>query len=63
VALNPELRATIPPESLGQLVAALEGGLGSIYLVMAGLAALGILVALRFPGGAARLLAHKDADG
>ena len=63
VALNPELRAVIPPESLIQLVTALEGGLGSIYLVMTGLAALGIVVALRFPSGSARLHAHRETEG
>jgi EmrB/QacA subfamily drug resistance transporter len=63
VALSPELRAAIPPEILEPIKASLEGGLGAIYLVMAGLAALGILVAWRFPGGAARLHAHEEADG
>ncbi len=62
VALNPELRTMIPPESLAQLVTALEGGLGSIYLVMAGLAAIGIAVALHFPGGSARIHAHRETE-
>lgn len=62
VALNPELRATVPPESLSQLVSALAEGLGSIYMVMAGLGAVGILVALLFPGGSARLHAHRETE-
>ena len=60
VALNPELRTQAPPEALQGLVSALDGGLGSIYLVMAGLALVGVGVGLLFPGGSARVHAYRD---
>jgi EmrB/QacA subfamily drug resistance transporter len=62
VALDPDIRGTVPPATLGELVSALHEGLQSIYMVMAGLAAVGILVALRFPGGPARIHAHREAE-
>lgn len=61
VALNPELRAGVPPTVLGDLVAALDGGLGGVYLAMTGLAVLGIVVGFLFPGGSAR--AHAYSEG
>ena len=42
VALNPALRAGIPRDMLQDLVSALDGGLGGVYLVMTGLAVIGI---------------------
>jgi len=62
VALNPELRAGTPPEVLGELVNALDGGLGSIYLVMAGLAVVGLGVGLLFPRGPAQAHAYPEPD-
>jgi MFS family permease len=62
VALNPELRVGIPPEVLGELVNALDGGLGSIYLVMAGLAVVGLGVGLFFPRGSAQAHAYLEPD-
>jgi MFS family permease len=59
VALNPELRARIPAETLGNLVSALEGGLSTIYLVMAGMAFLGLGVGLLFPKGSVRSHAYE----
>ena len=58
LALNPELRSQLPPEILAELVTALDGGLGTIYLVMAGLALLGVGVGLLFPPGSARTHAY-----
>ena len=57
-ALNPELRAALDPENLSVLVGALDGGLGTIYLVMAGMAVGGLVVALLFPGGSAESHAY-----
>jgi MFS family permease len=62
VALNPALRAEAPFEALQGLVSTLDGGLESIYLVMAGLAAVGIGVALFFPKGSAQAHAYQGAD-
>jgi EmrB/QacA subfamily drug resistance transporter len=61
VALNPELRAHVPAETLQPLIGALDTGLGTIYLVMAGMALLGLLVGAFFPKGSARSHAHQDA--
>jgi EmrB/QacA subfamily drug resistance transporter len=58
IALNPTLRATVPPETLDPLVRALDGGLGTIYLVMAGMALGGLGVAFFFPGGSAESHAY-----
>ncbi|MGW8267195.1 MAG: MDR family MFS transporter [Longimicrobiales bacterium] len=58
VALNPTLRATFPAESLQPLVDAIDGGLGTIYLAMAAMAAGGLVVALFFPGGSAKSHAY-----
>ena len=62
VALNPELRAGVPQEALAEVVHALEGGLGSIYLAMAGLALVGVAVGFLFPKGSARAHAYEGAD-
>jgi MFS family permease len=43
------------------LVHALDGGLGSIYLVMTGMAILGLFVGLLFPKGSAQSHAHQEA--
>ncbi|MFC1791259.1 MDR family MFS transporter [Gemmatimonadota bacterium] len=61
VALNPTLRAAVPAEELQPLVEALDGGLGTIYLVMAAMAMGGLLVSLFFPGGSAKSHAHVEA--
>ncbi len=62
VALNPELRAQASPEALQGLVSALDSGLGSVYLVMAGLALVGVGVAFLFPGGSARTHAYREGS-
>jgi EmrB/QacA subfamily drug resistance transporter len=62
LALNPELRAGIPQEALGDLINALDGGLGSIYLAMAGLALVGVGVGLLFPKGSAQAHAYPEPD-
>jgi fucose permease len=61
VALNPELRVGIPKEVLADLVSALDGGLGSIYVAMAGLAMLGVGVGFLFPKGSAQDHAYPEA--
>jgi len=60
VALNPSLRATFPAEALEPLVNALDGGLGTIYLVMATMAVGGLVVAFFFPGGSAQSHAYRE---
>ncbi len=60
LALNPELRGGIPPEVLGQLVQALDGGLGGVYLAMVGLAFLGLAVGFLFPSGSAKTHAWPE---
>ena len=62
VALNPVLRGGVPEEALADLVMALDGGLGSIYLVMTGLAVLGLGVGLLFPGGSAQAHAYTGPE-
>ena len=62
VALNPDLRAGLPRETLANLVDALDGGLGTIYLAMAGLALVGLVVGFLFPGGPAQIHAHPEGD-
>jgi len=62
VALDPDLRAGVPPEILGNLVDSLDRGLGTIYLAMTGLALVGLAVGLFFPGGPARVHAHPDGE-
>jgi len=63
VALHPQARTQVPPAVLGDVVRALEGGLGSIYLVMAVIAVAGVGVALLFPAGSAEAHAHAEARG
>jgi Na+/melibiose symporter-like transporter len=62
VALNPELRVQVPREVLGELVNALNGGLGGVYLVMTGLAVVGVGIALLFPGGSAHVHAYQKGS-
>jgi EmrB/QacA subfamily drug resistance transporter len=62
IALNPALRATVPPERVAQVVDAMNGGLHTIYLAMACLALVGVAVGLFFPGGAAQLHAHTELE-
>jgi EmrB/QacA subfamily drug resistance transporter len=63
VALHPEARTEVSPALLGDVVRALESGLGSIYTVMAVIAVAGVFVALLFPAGPAALHAHEEARG
>jgi EmrB/QacA subfamily drug resistance transporter len=59
--LSPTQRAGIPSGTLRTLVSALEGGLHSVYLIMAAIAAVGLAVALFFPSGTAEEHAHAEA--
>ncbi len=59
--LSPIQRTRLPAETLSGLVSALDGGLHSVYLIMAGMAVLGLVVALFFPGGGAEEHAHEEA--
>lgn len=61
VVLQGSLRAGLAPETLARLVGALDGGLHAVYLAMAGMAAMGLLVALGFPRGSALAHAHEEA--
>ena len=61
VVLQPTLRTALAPETLGRLVHALDGGLNAVYLAMAGMAAVGLAVALGFPRGSALTHAHQEA--
>ncbi len=60
VALDPDLRSRVPAERLQDLVTGLEGGLTTIYLVMAGMAFLGIVVGMIFPRGSVASQAHAE---
>lgn len=59
--LRPEQRALVPEETLAQLVAALDGGLHSVYLIVTVVALAGVVVALFFPAGSAAVHAHDEA--
>lgn len=59
--LSPVRRSQIPAEALRGLVSALDGGLHSVYLIMAAMAAVGLAVALFFPSGGAAEHAHAEA--
>jgi len=61
VAMDPALRGELAPDRLQALVGGLEAGLTNVYLVMAGMAVLGLLVALLFPRGSAESHAHDEA--
>ena len=63
VVLHPEYRASVPPDVLSQLVTALEGGLSSVYGIMAVLALAGVFVAFAFPPGSAESHAHEESRG
>jgi EmrB/QacA subfamily drug resistance transporter len=63
VVLSPEYRTGVPPGVLSQLVHALEGGLESVYLIMAVLALAGVAVAFAFPSGSAESHAHVETRG
>jgi EmrB/QacA subfamily drug resistance transporter len=58
VAMNPELRGTVPAETLAVVVEALDGGLGTIYGAMFVLASVGIVIGLLFPKGSAQAHAY-----
>lgn len=60
LALNPELRGGIPPDVLAELVHALDGGLGVVYIAMVGLALVGLAVGFLFPGGPAAAHAYPE---
>jgi len=61
VALDPNARMRMPSETLRSFVDALDGGLTTVYLVMAGTAVVGIVVALIFPKGSVEQHAHDEA--
>ena len=60
-ALEPGLRAALPPADLARLTAALLDGLHAVYLVIAAIAAASLGVALLFPGGSPQSMVHRDA--
>jgi EmrB/QacA subfamily drug resistance transporter len=60
VALNPDERMQMPAEVLNSFVYALDGGLTTVYLVMAGMAVIGVVVALLFPKGSVEHHAHDE---
>jgi MFS family permease len=59
--LSPERRAQLPPGTLTRLVSALDGGLHSVYLIVAVIAFSGLVIALFFPAGSAESHAHEEA--
>jgi len=61
LALDPSTRASIPPGALEALVGALDEALGTIYLVMAGLALLGLAAGFLFPRGSAQAHAYDES--
>jgi len=61
--LSPTQRAQLPTETLRGLVSALDGGLHSVYVIIAAIAALGLAVAFLFPAGSAEAHAHEEARG
>lgn len=63
VALNPDLRGTVPAETLDALRLGLADGLHTVYVIVAAIATLGFVVALFFPRGSARSQAHADSRG
>lgn len=60
VVLNPARRGSLAPEVLHRLVSALDSGLHSVYLAIAGMALVGVLVAVLFPRGSAESQAHEE---
>ncbi len=60
VAMDPGARTRMPAGVLSELVEALDGGLTTIYLAMAGMALIGLVVALIFPGGSVEFHAHDE---
>ena len=63
-ALDPALRETLSPADLDTLVTGLGSSLHAVNLGFAGVALVGLLVALLFPAGSAEQLAHDpERDG
>jgi Na+/melibiose symporter-like transporter len=60
VALDPEARVQMPSDVLRDFVHALDGGLTTVYIVMAGMALVGLVVALVFPKGSVEHHAHHE---
>lgn len=58
--LRPELRQTLPAEVLPRLIAVLEQGLRRAYLLILGIAILGLLASACIPGGPADEYSWKD---
>lgn len=61
VALDPDVRRSVPAESLAALQEGLGHGLHAVYIGIALVAVLGLASALLFPKGSARSHAHADA--
>jgi len=59
--LEPGARAQLEPAAVAGASAALAQGLHWIYVVLAGVALMSLLIALRFPRGRAESLAHRPA--
>jgi MFS family permease len=62
-ALEPARRARLDPAQLRALVGGLDQGLHRIFVGFVVVAALGLVISLYFPRGAAGDLAHPDARG
>ncbi len=60
LVLNPAERATLDPQTLQRIVSAMDGGLHSVYVAIAGMALVGVLVAVLFPRGSAESHAHEE---
>lgn len=61
-ALEPGLRAALPPADLARLTGALLDGLEDVYLVIAAIAVCSLGVALLFPGGSPQSMVHREAN-
>jgi hypothetical protein len=61
-ALEPGLRAALPPGDLARLTGALLDGLEDVYVVIAAIAVCSLGVALLFPGGSPQSLVHSEAN-
>jgi MFS family permease len=60
LALDVEARSLTSAATLNDMVGALDGGLTKVYLVMAGMAFIGLFVALMFPKGSVEFHAHDE---
>jgi EmrB/QacA subfamily drug resistance transporter len=59
-ALDPELRRTLSPEQLQNVIAGMGAGLHAIFIACAVLAMVGLVITALFPAGTATELAHQE---